>query len=297
MVATVRLPTNISNSNRPDLLREHANRESGCVFPPISTLDLAGRYQKATIVACTAKDIQPVFRGPRARDVKSSMVICSCPATHVLALAIKEPRFDTCACYCFRTSKLQDHLKTPRANPGSREDADHARASPEWKMVRSVTGVPVCRQSSVPPAFVARMREKRGRNRAALEFIRGSPAHEQLAACLRISPRVTRAVAQAGRRGAQGRAVRSQTRRPDLSALRIEPLYARDAQAQPLLGRKPGSPWQVIQRLDHPDPAVASRQALQDLEGGATGLALVFLALPELTDSVLSLRHRRSARP
>ena len=59
-------------------------------------------------------------------------------------------------------------------------------------------------------------------------------------------------------------------------ALRIEPLYARDAQAQPLLGRKPGLPWQVIQRLDHPDPAVASRQALQDLEGGATGLALVF---------------------
>ena len=59
-------------------------------------------------------------------------------------------------------------------------------------------------------------------------------------------------------------------------ALRIEPLYAREAQAQPLLGRKPGSPWQVIQRLDHPDPAVASRQALQDLEGGATGLALVF---------------------
>jgi methylmalonyl-CoA mutase len=26
-------------------------------------------------------------------------------------------------------------------------------------------------------------------------------------------------------------------------ALRIEPLYARDAQAQPLLARKPGAPW------------------------------------------------------
>jgi methylmalonyl-CoA mutase len=58
--------------------------------------------------------------------------------------------------------------------------------------------------------------------------------------------------------------------------LRIEPLYARDPQAAPVLGRKPGSPWQIIQRLDHPDPALANRQALQDLEGGATGLALVF---------------------
>jgi methylmalonyl-CoA mutase len=35
-------------------------------------------------------------------------------------------------------------------------------------------------------------------------------------------------------------------------------------------------PWQAIQRLDHPDPALANAQALQDLEGGATGLALVF---------------------
>ena len=58
--------------------------------------------------------------------------------------------------------------------------------------------------------------------------------------------------------------------------LRIEPLYARDPQAEPVLGRTPGSPWQIIQRLDHPDPALANAQALQDLEGGATGLSLVF---------------------
>jgi methylmalonyl-CoA mutase len=58
--------------------------------------------------------------------------------------------------------------------------------------------------------------------------------------------------------------------------LRIEPLYARDPQAEPVFGRTPGSPWQIIQRLDHPDPALANRQALQDLEGGATGLSLVF---------------------
>ncbi|MBV9234494.1 MAG: methylmalonyl-CoA mutase small subunit, partial [Xanthobacteraceae bacterium] len=58
--------------------------------------------------------------------------------------------------------------------------------------------------------------------------------------------------------------------------LRIEPLYVRDPQAEPVLGRTPGSPWQIIQRLDHPDPALANAQALQDLEGGATGLLLVF---------------------
>src|ERR1700749_4170844 len=57
--------------------------------------------------------------------------------------------------------------------------------------------------------------------------------------------------------------------------VRIEPLYARDSQAEPLLGRTPGLPWQIIQRLDLPDAALANRQALEDLEGGATGLALV----------------------
>ncbi len=58
--------------------------------------------------------------------------------------------------------------------------------------------------------------------------------------------------------------------------LRIEPLYARDPKAEPVLGRTPGAPWQIIQRLDHPNPALANAQALQDLEGGATGLSLAF---------------------
>jgi methylmalonyl-CoA mutase len=58
--------------------------------------------------------------------------------------------------------------------------------------------------------------------------------------------------------------------------LRIEPLYARNASAVPVLGRAPGAPWQVVQRVDHPDPATANLQARQDLENGATGLALVF---------------------
>jgi len=43
-----------------------------------------------------------------------------------------------------------------------------------------------------------------------------------------------------------------------------------------LPGRAAGSPWQVLQRVDHPDPAAANAEALNDLAGGATGLALVF---------------------
>src|SRR5581483_4204782 len=57
--------------------------------------------------------------------------------------------------------------------------------------------------------------------------------------------------------------------------LRIEPLYARSVSANAVTGR-PAIPWQVIQRVDHPDAKAANRQALQDLENGATGLNLVF---------------------
>jgi methylmalonyl-CoA mutase len=57
--------------------------------------------------------------------------------------------------------------------------------------------------------------------------------------------------------------------------LRIEPLYPRAAGAKPLVGRAPGVAWTLMQRVDHPDPAAANAQALQDLENGATGLTLV----------------------
>jgi methylmalonyl-CoA mutase len=57
--------------------------------------------------------------------------------------------------------------------------------------------------------------------------------------------------------------------------LRIAPLYARRADAQPLAGRAPGAPWQVMARVDHPDAKTANRQALEDLENGAGGLVLV----------------------
>jgi methylmalonyl-CoA mutase len=58
--------------------------------------------------------------------------------------------------------------------------------------------------------------------------------------------------------------------------LAIEPLYGRNATARPVVGRSPGAPWQVMTRIEHPDPAAANSQALHDLENGATGLALVF---------------------
>ena len=58
--------------------------------------------------------------------------------------------------------------------------------------------------------------------------------------------------------------------------LRIEPLYPRRAGAAPVAGRAAGAPWTVMQRVDHPDPALANKQALDDLENGAAGLTLVF---------------------
>ena len=45
------------------------------------------------------------------------------------------------------------------------------------------------------------------------------------------------------------------------------------------LGLAP-APWAVVQRLDHPDPAEANRLALDDLAGGATGLAIVVAGAP-----------------
>jgi methylmalonyl-CoA mutase len=59
--------------------------------------------------------------------------------------------------------------------------------------------------------------------------------------------------------------------------LTIEPIYSRADGARTVAGRAATAPWQVIQRVDHPDPAEANKQALNDLENGATGLSLVFV--------------------
>src|SRR3954469_851615 len=58
--------------------------------------------------------------------------------------------------------------------------------------------------------------------------------------------------------------------------LRIEPIYPRAKNAAPIAGRAAAAPWQIMQRIDHPDAAQANAQALHDLENGANGLTLVF---------------------
>jgi methylmalonyl-CoA mutase len=58
--------------------------------------------------------------------------------------------------------------------------------------------------------------------------------------------------------------------------LRIEPIYERSRDAALVAGRPAAAPWQIVQRIDHPDAAQANAQALQDLENGASGLSLVF---------------------
>src|ERR1700738_4679127 len=58
--------------------------------------------------------------------------------------------------------------------------------------------------------------------------------------------------------------------------LKIEPIYPRARGAAPIAGRAAAAPWQIMQRIDHPDAGAANAQALHDLENGANGLTLVF---------------------
>src|SRR5882762_4792969 len=58
--------------------------------------------------------------------------------------------------------------------------------------------------------------------------------------------------------------------------LKIEPIYPRAHGTAPIAGRAAAGPWQIMQRIDHPDATMANAQALHDLENGATGLTLVF---------------------
>jgi methylmalonyl-CoA mutase len=77
----------------------------------------------------------------------------------------------------------------------------------------------------------------------------------------------------------------------------IAPIYPRAKNASPLAARAPGAPWQVMQRIDHPDAQAANAQALHDLENGATGLTLVFagangargFGLPATADAIKTL--------
>jgi methylmalonyl-CoA mutase len=62
--------------------------------------------------------------------------------------------------------------------------------------------------------------------------------------------------------------------------LKIEPIYPRARDTAPVAGRPPAAPWQIMQRIDHPDAAQANAQALHDLENGATGLEIEFAGGP-----------------
>jgi methylmalonyl-CoA mutase len=62
--------------------------------------------------------------------------------------------------------------------------------------------------------------------------------------------------------------------------LKIEPIYTRAEGAEAVVGRGPAAPWQIMQRVDHPDAAKANATALHDLENGATGLEIEFQGSP-----------------
>jgi methylmalonyl-CoA mutase len=62
--------------------------------------------------------------------------------------------------------------------------------------------------------------------------------------------------------------------------LKIEPIYPRAHGAARIPGRAAAAPWQIVQRIDHPDAAVANTQTLHDLENGATGLEFEFAGGP-----------------
>src|SRR4030081_1326458 len=62
--------------------------------------------------------------------------------------------------------------------------------------------------------------------------------------------------------------------------LKIDPIYPRARGAAPIAGRAAAAPWQIMERIDHPDAARANAQALHDLENGANGFALEFAGGP-----------------
>ncbi|HZO47306.1 MAG TPA: methylmalonyl-CoA mutase subunit beta [Xanthobacteraceae bacterium] len=57
--------------------------------------------------------------------------------------------------------------------------------------------------------------------------------------------------------------------------LTIEPLYPRAPDATPVAGRAGGTRWQVMQRIDHPDPDACNAEVLHELDNGADGLVLI----------------------
>jgi methylmalonyl-CoA mutase len=65
-----------------------------------------------------------------------------------------------------------------------------------------------------------------------------------------------------------------------MDGLRIAPIYPRAKGAAPIAGRASAQPWQIMQRIDHPDVAKANAIVLHELENGATGLEIEFTGGP-----------------
>lgn len=63
---------------------------------------------------------------------------------------------------------------------------------------------------------------------------------------------------------------------PTYEGLALDALPPRKPQAPVLAGRDAGERWVISTRVDQPDLAAANEQALEDLNNGASGLALVF---------------------
>ncbi|MEA2832653.1 MAG: methylmalonyl-CoA mutase [Methylobacteriaceae bacterium] len=76
----------------------------------------------------------------------------------------------------------------------------------------------------------------------------------------------------------------------------IAPLYSRLREEKPRAIRSAPGPWLVVQRVDNPDPVQANKQALSDLQNGASGLQLVFagsggdygFGLPNASDETIA---------
>lgn len=85
-----------------------------------------------------------------------------------------------------------------------------------------------------------------------------------------------RALAERALKGASIDTLRSTTD----DGIGMDPLYPRSLRPMPIARRNVELPWMAVQRIDDRDPARANRQALEDLENGAAGFALVFEGAP-----------------
>ncbi|HBF59970.1 MAG TPA: methylmalonyl-CoA mutase, partial [Methyloceanibacter sp.] len=56
----------------------------------------------------------------------------------------------------------------------------------------------------------------------------------------------------------------------------VAPLYPPAEDGAVIPGRDPGAPWEITQRIEIAEPGTANSQILDDLNAGASGIALVF---------------------